>query len=112
MVLHEALTGARLFQGASPLDTVERLLHAPVPAPSAARPEVPAPLDAAVLGALARDPAARPDAAALAAALDPHADPRGAAAVAEVVVAELPEAWARERDGGRAPARPGPGPGG
>ena len=98
VVLHEMLSGERLFRGGSPLETLERVRRAPIPPPSAANPEVPPGLDDAVLQALARDPAARPAGAAeLGGALDRFADNRGAAALREVVKAALPEAWARER---------------
>jgi serine/threonine protein kinase len=100
-VLHEMLAGERLFRGASPLEILERVRRAPVPPPSSANPAVPTALDAVVLRALARDPSARQaDAAGLADAIGAFADPRGAEAVAEVVVAALPEEWARERGAG------------
>lgn len=58
-VLHELLTGERLFAGGSELATLERVRAAEVPPPSARRPDLPRGLDAVVLKALARDPAGR-----------------------------------------------------
>jgi serine/threonine-protein kinase len=100
VVLHEMLAGERLFHGGSPLETLERVRRAPVPPPSAANPEVAPGLDAVVLRALAREPAARPAGAAeLADALGPFADPRGPSALREVVTSALPVEAARERAG-------------
>ncbi|ACL64608.1 serine/threonine protein kinase [Anaeromyxobacter dehalogenans 2CP-1] len=59
VVLHEMLTGARLFSGKSELSVLERVRRAEVPPPSRARPGLPPELDAIVLRALARDPAQR-----------------------------------------------------
>lgn len=61
VVLHEMLTGARLFSGKSELSVLERVRRAEVPPPSRARPGLPPGLDAIVLRALARDPAQRFD---------------------------------------------------
>jgi serine/threonine-protein kinase len=97
VVVHEMLSGARLFRGGSPLETMERVRRAEVPPPSAANPDVPAALDAVVLRATARDPAERFGAAELAGALERFADPRGGAALREVVIATFPGEWARER---------------
>jgi eukaryotic-like serine/threonine-protein kinase len=58
-VLHELLTGARLFAGGTALQVLERVRSADVAPPSLARPEVPAALDAVVLRALAREPEER-----------------------------------------------------
>src|SRR5262249_26531240 len=41
VVLHEALTGERLFASDSPLETLRRIAHAPVESPRDARPGVP-----------------------------------------------------------------------
>jgi eukaryotic-like serine/threonine-protein kinase len=59
VVLHELLTGARLFTGPSELAVLEKVRRAEVPAPSRVNPAVPRGLDAVVLRALARDPAER-----------------------------------------------------
>jgi serine/threonine-protein kinase len=58
-VLHEMLTGERLFTGASELAIMEKVRAAEVPPPSARAPGIPAGLDALVLRALARDPGER-----------------------------------------------------
>jgi serine/threonine-protein kinase len=59
IVLHELLTGRRLFACDSELETLERVVRAEVPPPSRDNPDVPRSLDAVVLKALRRDPAAR-----------------------------------------------------
>ena len=59
VVLYELLTGKRPFMGANLEDLIAKILkHEPLP-PSAARPELPKPLDAIVLRALKKDPAQR-----------------------------------------------------
>ncbi|MGC3997378.1 MAG: serine/threonine-protein kinase [Anaeromyxobacter sp.] len=74
VVLHEMLTGERLFTGRSELATLERVRSVEVLPPSRRRPEVPAGLDAVVLRALAREPEGRfPWAGELAQALAPFA---------------------------------------
>ncbi|MCB9601796.1 MAG: protein kinase [Sandaracinus sp.] len=55
VVLWESLTGRRLFKGEDDIDTVRKVLDAPIPKPSDVRPEL-APLDAVTLKGLARDP--------------------------------------------------------
>ncbi len=70
VVLHELLTGARLFPGQSIVEAALAAMQKPVPPPSALRPEVPAALDAVVLAALERDASRRtPSAEALRQAL-------------------------------------------
>jgi len=59
VVLWEMLTGRRLFRGTTDLETVQNLMEAPIPPPSASHREVPTALDAIVLRALARDPERR-----------------------------------------------------
>ena len=56
VVLHELLTGERLFRGDSDINVLEKVRIAEVPPPSRANPEVPHNLDAVVLKALAREP--------------------------------------------------------
>jgi serine/threonine-protein kinase len=56
VVLHELLTGERLFAGPSDLAVMERVRAADVRPPSARNPAVPRALDAVVLRALAREP--------------------------------------------------------
>jgi serine/threonine protein kinase len=59
VVLHEMLTGERLFSARSELATLAEVRNADVPPPSARRPEIPAGLDRVVLRALAREPEER-----------------------------------------------------
>ncbi|MCB9537993.1 MAG: serine/threonine protein kinase [Myxococcales bacterium] len=58
-VLHELLTGKRLFFGDNDFLTLELVREADVPPPSSLNPEVPAELDAILLRALARERADR-----------------------------------------------------
>jgi serine/threonine-protein kinase len=58
-VLHELLTGERLFGGPTDLAVMERVRSAEAAPPSRANPGVPPALDALVLRALAREPADR-----------------------------------------------------
>jgi len=59
VVLWEALTGARLFDGETEAAIVKRILDHDVRAPSTVVPELPRALDAVVLRGLARDPEQR-----------------------------------------------------
>jgi serine/threonine-protein kinase len=59
VVLWEALTGLRLFDGDDDFQVANRILTAPVPPPSASRPGLPAALDEAVLRGLSRVPGER-----------------------------------------------------
>jgi serine/threonine protein kinase len=59
VVLHEMLTGERLFTGPSELAVMERVRAAEARPPSSRNPAVPRALDAVVLRALAREPEAR-----------------------------------------------------
>jgi peptide/nickel transport system substrate-binding protein len=59
-VLTELLTGRPPFTDGNPINLMYWHVHTPPPAPSARNPRVPADLDALVLGALAKEPAARP----------------------------------------------------
>jgi eukaryotic-like serine/threonine-protein kinase len=59
VVLHEMLTGQRLFRGGSELAVLDRVRNAEVPRPSSLRPGLPPGLDAVVLRALAREPGDR-----------------------------------------------------
>ncbi|OJH41211.1 hypothetical protein BON30_10035 [Cystobacter ferrugineus] len=54
VVLHECLTGARLFPGKAPAAVMNAVLRGPIPEPSRANKAVPPELDAIVLKALAR----------------------------------------------------------
>jgi eukaryotic-like serine/threonine-protein kinase len=71
IVLHEVLTGRRLFKGQNDVQTIERVRRCEVPKPSLQNPAVPPELDQIVLKALQRDPARRwSNAADMADALD------------------------------------------
>ena len=59
VVLHELLTGGRLFKRHSDMLTLSAVAECNVPAPSQVAPRVPAELDAIVLKALAKEPDAR-----------------------------------------------------
>ncbi len=56
VVLHELLTGERLFQGDTDMNVLEKVRNVQAPPPSRSNPEVPHNLDAVVLKALAREP--------------------------------------------------------
>jgi serine/threonine-protein kinase len=59
IVLHEMLTGSRLFQADTESETLGRVLNAPIESPAALRPETPALLSEIAMRALARDREAR-----------------------------------------------------
>ncbi|NOK18960.1 protein kinase domain-containing protein [Corallococcus carmarthensis] len=59
VVLHELLTGGRLFKRPSDMLTLSAVAECHVPVPSQVAPRVPAELDAIVLKALAKEPDAR-----------------------------------------------------
>jgi eukaryotic-like serine/threonine-protein kinase len=69
LTLYEGLTGANPIVGAGPAETARRAAAADVPALARVRPDLPAALVRAVDAGLRRDPARRPDAAALARAV-------------------------------------------
>lgn len=70
VILYELLTGQPPFQADSPYAIILRHIHTPPPPPRSLRPDLPPALEAVVLRALEKDPAARyPSAAAFAAAL-------------------------------------------
>jgi serine/threonine protein kinase len=56
VVLHELLTGKRLFKADSDVETLERVRQTKVLPPSALNPQVPQSLDGIVMHALTRDP--------------------------------------------------------
>jgi serine/threonine protein kinase len=71
IVMHEVLTGRRLFKGANDLQTIERVRRCEVRPPSQFNQAVPPELDAILLKALARNPDDRyQDASEMADALD------------------------------------------
>jgi serine/threonine protein kinase len=97
-VLHEALTGERLFRGPSDLAVLERVRSAVVRPPSERNPEVPPALDAVVLRALARDPGQRhPWAVNLAEALRTFVGMDGPGALPGLLAEDFPVEAARER---------------
>lgn len=55
VILHELLTGQRLYRAETDMETLERVRTAVAPEPSSKNPEVPQELDKIVLKALARD---------------------------------------------------------
>jgi eukaryotic-like serine/threonine-protein kinase len=59
VVLHELLTGRRLFKADTEVETLARVGECAVAPPSAVEPELPRSLDAVVLPALAKDPGHR-----------------------------------------------------
>ena len=59
ILLHEMLTGRRLFRGKTPHESMSLVRSMPIPPPSAIDSRVPIGLDAIVLRALARDPGER-----------------------------------------------------
>lgn len=59
VVLHELLTGKRLFKRDNPVQSIRAITEEDPPAPSSINPAVPPDLDEVVLKALARDPAQR-----------------------------------------------------
>jgi serine/threonine protein kinase len=74
VVLHELLTGNRLFNDPDNLVTLERVRSLPIPLPSRTNPDVPPDVERIVMTALERDPARRwPSAAAMRAAIERHA---------------------------------------
>jgi serine/threonine protein kinase len=102
VVLHEMLTGGRLFAAPTELVTMERVAAKVVPSPRSANSEVPEALASAVLQALERDPALRPPSAeAFAAAVAPHAAGADAAELGRLLATLFPEEArrARERQG-------------
>ncbi len=59
IVLHECLTGRRLFKADNALAAMKAILDMPIPAPSTMNPDVPPKLDKVVLRALQRKPELR-----------------------------------------------------
>jgi len=92
VVLHEMLTGEKLFSARSELATLVEIRSAEVRPPSARRPEVPPALDAVVLRALAREPERRWRwACELRDALRPFAARDGAPALARILASAFPD---------------------
>lgn len=100
-VMHEMLTGQRLFRAESDLAVLERIRTAQVAPPSRTVPGIPATLDRAALRALAVRPEARHDwASELAEDLAGDAAASGPAELATLLAGLMPEE--RERDRRRA----------
>jgi serine/threonine protein kinase len=59
ILLHEMLSGRRLFRGENAVKTLKLVEELPIPRPSEVRPEVPPVLEAIAMRALERDPAKR-----------------------------------------------------
>ncbi len=91
VVLHEMLTGEKLFSARTELGTLAEVRSAVVAPPSARRAGVPASLDAVVLRALAREPEHRFRwASDLRDALRPFAAERGGPALARILTSAFP----------------------
>jgi|GEM_PF-6160458 len=125
LVLHELLTGKRVFDQPEEVAVLSALLWQRVPRASSLRPELPASVDDALAWALQPDPAKRPASArefaqalqhAFGRTLWPQADLAGFVAKAEASLPALPvegtdegtasllprlESWARERGSDR-----------
>jgi len=56
IILHELLTGGRLFKGANKRETLQNVRRGSVPAPSLARRDLPEAIDTIVLKTLSKDP--------------------------------------------------------
>jgi eukaryotic-like serine/threonine-protein kinase len=112
VVLWEALTGRRLFEGETEAAILQKILDHDVVAPSTVSPELPQALDAVVLRGLASDPEQRfASGLEMALALEASFTPASSAAVAAWVAAHKePELAGREErlleraPGERAPA--------
>lgn len=79
VILHELLTGKRLFQAENQMAVMYKVLHDPIPPPSAVDRNVDEKLDALVMKALARDPAVRyRSAGEMAAAIEAYLAPEQA----------------------------------
>jgi serine/threonine protein kinase len=97
VVLHELLTGRRLFSaGSDEQETLRNVLQMEIPPPSSVAPEVSPGLDALVLRALSRDPARRFDSGVeMAAALERiERVGGGKRRIAEFLHEMFPGAWA------------------
>ncbi len=98
VVLWEALTGTRLFDGESDAAIIKRILDHDVRAPSTRVPELPQALDAVLLRGLARDPGQRfASGLEMALALEESLAPARPAAVAAWVAARAEKELARRQ---------------
>lgn len=108
IVLHELLTGTRLFKRVNDLQTLHAVAECRVHPPSRDNPNLPPELDAIVLRALEKAPGDRyADAGALRAALEGWLQASGAPATQADVAAFLRELYAEEEDPAAAVSRPG-----
>ena len=102
VILHELLTGERLFRCDNVLDTLVRVEAAQAPDLREVAPEVPEELAATVMACLARDRGDRPSAAELAGALEVICGGRGSAeplrAVAEFYATRFDDAGDTETE--------------
>jgi serine/threonine-protein kinase len=106
VVLHELLTGRRLFARDTEMEVLKAILQDPIPSPSEVAPDanIPAELDRACMRALARDPGERfPSAEAMHAALHalmPQIDPshEARARLVRTLQRALPERLAEDRE--------------
>jgi serine/threonine protein kinase/CRP-like cAMP-binding protein len=90
VILHEMLTGSRLFAAETPVATISRVVKAEVEPPSSKREELPAVLDEIVLRALARNPDERwASASEMADALAGAVDSLGGSMSADALAAYL-----------------------
>jgi eukaryotic-like serine/threonine-protein kinase len=98
-VLHEMLTGERLFGGGPDLAVLDKVRNAEVPPPSRLNPAVPPRLEKAVLRALAREVEERtPWASDLARDLAADADPGGQGTLAALIAELFPYERRREAE--------------
>ncbi len=99
IVLHEMLTGRRLFKTDSDLKTLERIKAGGYPKPSEANPRIPPSLDAVVMKALAVDPNERyADARSMQAALLEYLYPQTPDVVQERLRRFMEELFAEDID--------------
>ncbi|HUS66776.1 MAG TPA: serine/threonine-protein kinase, partial [Kofleriaceae bacterium] len=112
VVLHELLTGQRLFRGQTEPEVLARLLTQPIPRPSEIAPDVPAELDRVVMWLLERDREARAPSAhdALDALLGTSAaSTRGALELQRVLTERFPDKAPKRRGGSSAASQSGSG---
>jgi eukaryotic-like serine/threonine-protein kinase len=100
VVLHETLTGRRLFDHDSPTETLLHIVEHPIPTPRSVRPDVPEELSAIAMRCLAKVPDARFDTAkALSRALRSALRVRQADADEQMLREVLDRVHASQRDG-------------
>ena len=94
VILHELLTGQRLFTGASEAEILARLLAQPIPRPSELCPGISAELDEIVMSMLARERNERLASARIAAEClleSKSANPRAALELRDILLVRFPE---------------------